>query len=95
MTRILQLVDPMAKEGSGKTYQIQSGDAYVFDGHESHYIRGGPDGAKIICIFSPACTGKEVSNSTHIFPKYVLCTFQPKVNKNYISILKVVLYILD
>ena len=51
----------MEKEGTGTTYKIQAGDAYVFDDHESHYIRGGPDGAKIICIFTPACTGKEVS----------------------------------
>ena len=54
----------MEKEGTGTTYKIQAGDAYVFDNHESHYIRGGPDGAKIICIFTPACTGKEVSIST-------------------------------
>ena len=51
----------MAKEGSGTIYKIQAGDAYVFDGHESHYLRGGPEGAKIICIFTPACTGKEVN----------------------------------
>ena len=59
----------MAKEGSGTIYKIQAGDAYVFDGHESHYLRGGPEGAKIICIFTPACTGKEVSfQNSGVFP---------------------------
>ena len=60
----------MEKEGTGTTYKIQAGDAYVFDNHESHYIRGGPDGAKIICIFTPACTGKEVSISTSFQKSY-------------------------
>ena len=50
----------MAKEGTGQKYKIEAGDVYVMDGHESHYIKGGPNGAKIVCIFKPACTGKEV-----------------------------------
>ncbi len=50
----------MAKEGMGKTYKIKKGDCYVLDGHEAHYLRGGQDGAHMICVFTPACTGEEV-----------------------------------
>ena len=52
----------MAKAGSGKIINVKAGDAYIFEGHESHYLKGGPDGAHIVCIFTPACTGLEVSS---------------------------------
>ena len=46
--------------GTGKIVKVSKGDAYVFDNHEAHFIKGGPEGAEIICIFTPACTGQEV-----------------------------------
>ena len=72
----------MKKEGTGTTYKIQAGDAYVFDNHESHYIRGGPDGAKIICIFTPACTGKEVSITIFLLQNSILLTLMAFPNPN-------------
>jgi L-ectoine synthase len=56
-----QVVKPMATEGSGKIYKIETGDVYVLNGHEAHYLRGGPDGAQMICVFTPPCTGDEVT----------------------------------
>ena len=50
----------MAKAGTGKVVQVNKGDVYVFDGHEAHYLTGGPQGAEIVCIFTPPCTGQEV-----------------------------------
>ena len=47
--------------GTGKVVKVNTGDGYVLDGHEAHYIRGGPEGAQIVCIFTPPCTGQEVS----------------------------------
>ena len=66
-----QLVEPMEPSGTGKkVVKVEAGDAYIFDGHESHYLKGGPDGAHIVCIFTPACTGMEVSSKKNqlIFP---------------------------
>ena len=51
----------MAPMGTGKVVKVNTGDGYVLDGHEAHYIRGGPEGAQIVCIFTPPCTGQEVS----------------------------------
>lgn len=65
---ISQLVEPMADAGTGKeVVKVEAGDAYIFDGHESHYLKGGPDGAHIVCIFTPACTGMEVSSKKQNF----------------------------
>ena len=51
----------MAPMGTGKVVKVNTGDGYVLDGHEAHYLRGGPEGAQIVCIFTPPCTGQEVS----------------------------------
>ena len=65
----------MEPSGTGKkVVKVEAGDAYIFDGHESHYLKGGPDGAHIVCIFTPACTGEEVSskNPTYFPPSFYI-----------------------
>merc|ERR1711863_182564 len=55
----VELVEPMAAEGSGKVVEVKAGDVYALDGHESHHLRCGPDECHLICVFNPACTGEE------------------------------------
>ena len=60
----------MAPMGTGKVVKVNTGNGYVLDGHEAHYLRGGPEGAQIVCIFTPPCTGQEVSSlQTNIIQK--------------------------
>ena len=35
----VELVEPMAAEGSGKVVEVKEGDVYALDGHESHHLR--------------------------------------------------------
>ena len=85
---ISQLVEPMADAGTGKeVVRVEAGDAYIFDGHESHYLKGGPDGAHIVCIFTPACTGLEVSSKNQLifssFPfTFLSCLRYEKTHQN-------------
>ena len=55
----VELVEPMAVEGTGEVFKVVAGSMYALDQHESHHLRGGEEECHLICVFSPPCTGEE------------------------------------
>ena len=55
----VELVEPMAREGTGEVVKVVAGSMYALDQHESHHLRGGTEECHLICVFSPPCTGEE------------------------------------
>ncbi len=51
----------------GKIYPIRPGTLYVLDGHENHFLRGKTT-MRMICVFNPPCTGKEVHGKDGSYP---------------------------
>lgn len=43
---------------SGRRHAIGPGAAYALDQHDRHVLRS-PEGARLVCVFSPALTGAE------------------------------------
>ncbi len=53
----------------GKVYEIEAGTLYVLDGHEEHFLEADPDGdMRMICVFDPALTGREVHDENGVYP---------------------------
>lgn len=52
---------------NGVTHEIRPGTFYALDGHERHYLRAKKD-LRMMCVFSPALTGKEVHDDEGIYP---------------------------
>lgn len=48
---------------SGTIYKIVPGTMYVLNGHERHLLRGGKTDMRVVCVFNPPCTGREVHDS--------------------------------
>lgn len=51
----------------GKIYPILPGTLYAVDKHDKHILRAKTD-LRLICIFSPALTGKEVHDEDGSYP---------------------------
>lgn len=51
----------------GKVYQIEDGFLYVLNGAEHHALRASED-MRLICVFSPALTGREVHDADGAYP---------------------------
>jgi L-ectoine synthase len=45
---------------TGEKFRIVPGTMYVLNGHERHYLRGGAVDMRVVCVFNPPCTGREV-----------------------------------
>ncbi|MDT8447366.1 MAG: ectoine synthase [bacterium] len=52
---------------TGTTHQIADGTLYALDGHEKHYLRAFKD-MRMICVFNPPLTGKEVHTKEGFYP---------------------------
>ena len=52
---------------NGVTHEIRPGTFYALDGHERHYLRATKD-LRMMCVFSPALTGKEVHDDEGVYP---------------------------
>lgn len=52
---------------SGTVYPIHPGTLYVLNGHEKHLLRGKSQ-MRMICVFNPPCTGKEVHDAEGTYP---------------------------
>lgn len=63
----VELVSPMAAEGTGRLVRVEEGDVYALDGHESHYLRAGGEDCHLVCVFNPGCTGQEVQGKDGSF----------------------------
>ena len=55
----VELVKPLAEEGTGEVIKVVEGTMYALDQNESHHLRGGKEECHLICVFSPPCTGDE------------------------------------
>ncbi|BCJ86704.1 ectoine synthase [Effusibacillus dendaii] len=52
----------------GTIYHIQPGTMYVLNGHEKHYLRATTRDMRVICVFNPALTGREVHDADGAYP---------------------------
>jgi len=44
----------------GKVYAINPGTMYALNEHDRHYLRGGGQDMRLVCVFNPPVTGQEV-----------------------------------
>lgn len=54
-------------DDAGETYPIAPGTMYLLDGHEHHIVRAETD-LRMICVFNPPCTGREVHDADGTYP---------------------------
>jgi hypothetical protein len=52
---------------TGKKYSLTPGSMYVLNGHERHVFRS-KTRVRLVCVFNPPCTGKEVHDADGSFP---------------------------
>lgn len=50
-----------------KTYRITPGTLYALDEHDEHLLRGIKD-ARMICVFNPPLSGREVHDENGVYP---------------------------
>jgi len=53
---------------TGEAHALGAGEAYLLDQHDRHSVTAGPDGCKLVCVFTPPCDGREVHNEKGIYP---------------------------
>lgn len=51
----------------GKIYTIEPGMMYALNTHEKHIVRAKTD-LRLLCVFNPPCTGKEVHDKDGVYP---------------------------
>lgn len=52
---------------TGEVFPIRPGTLYALDGHEKHLLRGHTE-MRMICVFNPPLTGKEVHDTDGVYP---------------------------
>ncbi|HLS22548.1 MAG TPA: ectoine synthase [Pseudogracilibacillus sp.] len=52
----------------GKVYPIKDGTMYALDQNDEHYLRGGKEDMRLICVFSPAIVGPETHDEDGVYP---------------------------
>lgn len=52
----------------GKKYKITPGTVYALDKHDNHMLRGGSEDMRVVCVFNPPLTGKEVHDENGVYP---------------------------
>lgn len=57
-------------DGEETVHPIRPGTFYALDGHEKHYLRAHTD-LRMICVFSPPLTGREVHDEEGTYPLLV------------------------
>ena len=50
------------------THKISDGMMYLLNNHDRHYLRGGTEDMRLICVFNPPLTGKEVHEENGHYP---------------------------
>ncbi len=53
---------------NGITYPISNGTMYLLNGHEKHHLRATTSDLRMICVFTPALTGREDHDSDGVYP---------------------------
>lgn len=52
----------------GKKYVLGPGVVYALDQHDAHWLRGGQQPLRVICVFNPPLTGREVHDTEGVYP---------------------------
>lgn len=52
----------------GKKYAIKPGIVYALNEHDEHYLRGGKEPMRLICVFNPPVSGTEVHDADGVYP---------------------------
>lgn len=55
-------------KATGQVYELKPGVTYLLDKHDAHILKSGPQGTQMLCIFTPAITGKEVHDKDGAYP---------------------------
>ncbi len=53
--------------GTGVVHLLQPGSLYLLNDHDRHRVRPRTD-LRMICVFNPACTGREVHDQDGAYP---------------------------
>lgn len=52
----------------GKVYKITPGTVYALDKHDNHLLRGGKEDMRVVCVFNPPLSGREVHDENGVYP---------------------------
>ncbi|MFW7343479.1 ectoine synthase [Pollutimonas sp. H1-120] len=52
----------------GKKYALGPGVVYALDKNDEHWLRGGKEPLRVICVFNPPLTGFEVHDEKGVYP---------------------------
>ncbi|GAA0450857.1 ectoine synthase [Alkalibacillus silvisoli] len=52
----------------GKVYKITPGTVYSLDEHDEHLLRGGSEDMRVVCVFNPPLSGKEIHDENGVYP---------------------------
>lgn len=52
----------------GKVYPIKPGTVYALDEHDEHYLRGGKEDMRMVCVFNAPLTGNETHDKDGVYP---------------------------
>lgn len=52
----------------GKVYPLKDGTMYALDQNDEHYLRGGTEDMRMICVFNPPLVGKETHDENGVYP---------------------------
>lgn len=52
---------------TGVVHQIKPGTMYALDAHDRHIVRATTD-LRMVCVFNPPCTGREVHDADGAYP---------------------------
>lgn len=53
---------------TGEVHKIADGTMYALNGHERHLLRGGTKDMRMVCVFNPPLTGREVHDENGVYP---------------------------
>ena len=53
---------------SGKVHPIKDGTMYALNEHDRHYLRATKGDLRLICVFNPPVTGREVHDENGVYP---------------------------
>lgn len=57
----------LVNDETGEHYDLGPGTLYLLDGHEHHTVRAVTD-LRMVCVFNPPCTGREVHDENGVYP---------------------------
>ncbi|SDW89112.1 ectoine synthase [Marinococcus luteus] len=51
-----------------KVYQLEPGVLYALDQNDEHLLRGGSKDMRMVCVFNPPLSGREVHDENGVYP---------------------------